>query len=110
MENPFYKSYQEVELRKSIDERKKIIDFYLETHYINRDHAIQKIIELRKQDLEIYTATIIYQTGQPTIPMDQCSDLQLACELNDQVKMLEGKLAKNTVEHTKDILLAQQNH
>ncbi len=98
MENPFYQVYQEGKLVKSIEERKHIIDYYIQTGYMDRNYAIQKIMELRNQDAEINVATNLKQVGQPTISLNECSPQQLAWELDYQIRMLAVKLKRNSKE------------
>ena len=74
-----------------IADRKRLIQDYCRTGYLDRQKAINKILELRYTDGEVAAVTIANNTPQ-SIPLISASDQSLVSELELQIAILSKKV------------------
>lgn len=83
------------DLAKSIEERQLIIDRYIQTKFLDREDAIQKIVELRKSDAKV---GVIYAVSPKGRPLEEYPDSVLVENLKMQVAILAAELAEKEIE------------
>lgn len=83
------------DLAKSIEERQLIIDRYIQTKFLDREDAIQKIVELRKSDVKV---GVIYAVSPKGRPLEEYPDSVLVENLKMQVAILAAELAEKEIE------------
>ena len=97
MGNPIKDEFDKVSLEKDISEREHIIQLFQSTGVLNRNDAINKIVNLRMSDkdvTEITTANLLVSST----PFSQATDSQIVGELIMQRDVLLAKLTKITSE------------
>ena len=78
-------------LQEDISDRQQLIQDYRRTGYLDRQKAINKIMELRYTDGEVAAITIANNTPQ-SIPLVSAPDQGLVSELELQIKILSKKV------------------
>lgn len=96
MIDPVKKAYDIASITKDIDDRKQIIKTYLATGYLDREKAINKIIELRTNNKYVLAVTLANSTG---VPLSNTPDEMLVNDLQMQVNMLEAEVMKKGIEN-----------
>ncbi len=91
MDNSTKDNFDTGTLIKDIEERKHIISTYRTTGFLDRNDAIDKIMKLRVNDLEVAQITTVNLT-QFCIPFDQATNDQIIDELIMQMNILKAKL------------------
>ena len=76
-----------------ISEREAIISTYKTTGYLDRDHAIEKIKELRITDNEVAAITTA-KLAVSSIPFSRATNESIVSELQMQVDILKAKILK----------------
>lgn len=95
MNDPIKKAYDIASIRKDIAERQQIITDYQMTRRLDRDKAINKIMELRTTNIDVLTVTI---ANQSSIPLSNAPDEMLLNDLQMQINMLKAELLKKAKE------------
>lgn len=96
MVDPVKKAYDIASITKDIDDRKHIIKTYLATGYLDREKAINKILELRTNNKYVLAVTLANSTG---VPLSNAPDEMLVNDLQMQVNMLEAEIMKKAIEN-----------
>lgn len=93
MDNQMKKIYDKASLLEDIAEREQIIRNYQLSGILDRNKAINTIIELRSTDTDIARATLsAIVTSQEVVPLGQAPDQVFASELIGQVAILKYKM------------------
>ena len=95
MSDPIKKAYDIASIEKDIAERQQIITNYQMTRRVDRDKAINKIMELRTTNIDVLTVTI---ANQSSIPLSNAPDEMLLNDLQMQINMLKAELLKKAKE------------
>ncbi len=90
--------YDKLKLLHDIEERQEIVNRYQRHSFIDRNHVIQKILELRSLDKEVNAVALTEQTVYPGLPLPDCPNIVLINELQKQIAILQAKLYANTQE------------
>lgn len=83
--------FDKVNALKDISDRQQLIQDYRRTGYLDRQKAINKIMELRYTDGEVAAITIANNTPQ-SIPLVSAPDQGLVSELELQIAILSKKV------------------
>lgn len=95
MDNQMKKIYDKASLLKDIAEREQIIRNYQLSGILDRNKAINTIIELRSTDTDIARATLsAIATSQEVVPLSQALDQVLVSELIGHVAILKYKMLR----------------
>ena len=70
---------------------------YINTRHLDRDKAIDKIMELRGKDVKVAAVTDI-KLAQFSVPFSQAPDENIVSELKMQMNILTAELAKELSE------------
>ena len=97
MNDPIKKAYDIDSIRKDINERKQLINDYLNTRHLDRDKAISKIQELRITNENVAAVTAV-KLAQYSVPFSQVPDENIVVELKMQIDILSAELAKELSE------------
>lgn len=86
-----------ISLIKDISDRQQIIQLYQKTGFIDRDKAVEKIVELRGKDKDVAEVTVVNLT-MSSVPFSQVSNQSIISELKMQCEILESKLLEKNYE------------
>lgn len=86
-----------VSLIKDISDRQQIMQLYQKTGFIDREKAVEKIVELRGKDKDVAEVTVVKLT-MSSVPFSQVSDQSIISELKMQCEILESKLLEKNYE------------
>lgn len=100
MGNPIKDEFDKVSLERDIAERDHIIQLFQSTGFLNRDDAINKIINLRINDEDVTKVTAANLLVNST-PFSTATDSQIVGELIMQRDILLAKLTKKVTEDKK---------
>lgn len=95
MDDIYKKTYEISHLKSEINEREKIINAYRSSGYLDREKAIEKILQLRQTDEKILTVTSL-ELAQQSIPFSQASNESIISELQMQLEILHIELLEKT--------------
>lgn len=101
MSNLNKESFDNASLIKDIAERDNIIRNYQLYGLLDRDYAIEKILELRRSDNDVATFTAV-NLSVSSIPLSQSTSDQIVGELAFQRNILEAKLIKKKAEENNE--------
>lgn len=101
MSNLNKESFNNVSLIKDITERDNIIRNYRLYGLLDRDYAIEKILELRRSDNDVATVTAVSLSVSST-PFSQSTNNQIVAELAMQRDILKAKLIKKQAEESNE--------
>ena len=97
MNDPIKKAYETASIEKDINERNEIINIFISTGYLDRDKAVSKIMELRKNDENVAAVTNV-KLAQYSVPFSEVPNENIVAELKMQVDILTAELVKKTTE------------
>lgn len=100
MGNSIKDEFDKVSLEKDISERNHIIHLFQSTGFLDRDDAVNKIINLRINDEDVTKVTAANLLVTST-PFNQATDSQIVSELSMQRDILLAKLSKRISEEKK---------
>ena len=100
MSNPIKREFDAASLVKDITDRENIIYNFQTTGYLDRDGAINKIVEMRISDEDVAKVTAANLLISST-PFNQAPDFQIVDELIMQRNILQAKLSKKISEEKK---------
>lgn len=101
MSNLNKESFDNASLIKDIAERDNIIRNYQLYGLLDRDYAIEKVLELRRSDNDVATFTAV-NLSVSSIPLSQSTNDQIVGELAFQRNILEAKLIKKQAEESNE--------
>ncbi len=101
MSNLNKESFDNASLIKDIAERDNIIRNYQLYGLLDRDYAIEKILELRRSDNDVATFTAV-NLSVSSIPLSRSTSDQIVGELAFQRNILEAKLIKKKAEENNE--------
>lgn len=101
MSNLNKESFDNASLIKDIAERDNIIRNYQLYGLLDRDYAIEKILELRRSDNDVATVTTA-NLSVSSIPLSRSTNDQIVGELAFQRNILEVKLIKKQAEENNE--------
>lgn len=73
------------------------MQLYQKTGFIDREKAVEKIVELRGKDKDVAEVTVVKLT-MSSVPFSQVSDQSIISELKMQCEILESKLLEKNYE------------
>ena len=101
MSNPIKDILEKESIIKDIAERENIICNYQRYGLLDRDNAIKKIQELRRNDENVAAITTSVQLATSSVPFNQSTNDQIVGELIMQRDILQAKLIKKQLEEQK---------
>ncbi len=101
MSNLNKESFDNASLIKDIAERDNIIRNYQLYGLLDRDYAIEKILELRRSDNYVATFTAVNLSASST-PFSRSTDDQIVDDLAMQRNILVAKLIKKQAEENNE--------
>lgn len=98
MSNQVKREYDKLSIIRDIVERERIVKRFLNSGFLDRNDAIQKIESIQFTNVELATATVVKQVQFGSVDLYQADDNLIITNIQFQIDFLKAKIAELELE------------
>ena len=98
MSNQVKREYDKLSIIRDIVERERIVKRFLNSGFLDRNDAIQKIESIQFTNVELATATVVKQVQFGSVDLYQADDNLIITNIQFQIDFLKAKIAELDLE------------